>query len=148
MIRGSLEAAGHYLRPIRTFPLMHFGCCLVALTCFTTGCGTIMQGTKQTIRLTSDPAGAEVLDNGRMLFVTTPTEVEMSRASSHKLCFNKPGYNPVTVPMIRRPIFKWWLLDSFSLGIGNLIDAATGALFEIRPRNVHVILEPIEEMRP
>jgi hypothetical protein len=144
----ALEAAGCYLRPIRTLLHVHCGCCLVVLMCFTAGCGTILQGTKQTIRLTSDPTGADVLDEGRKLSVTTPTEVELSRGASHKLCFNKQGYKSVTVPMRRQPIFMWWFFDAFSLGVGNLIDATTGALFEIRPESVHVILEPIEEMQP
>lgn len=121
---------------------------LAVLVCCSTGCGTVFQGTKQTVRLTSDPSGAEVVDGKRGLVGVTPIEAELSRGVGHKLTFNKPGYSSVTVPMTRHAIFMWWALDSLSLGVGNLIDAATGALFEIRPKKVHVVLDPEGQVPP
>lgn len=117
--------------------------CCAALTCFTLGCATVIHGGHQKIQLSTDPPGAAVQDKGKTIAMATPVEVVLSRGSSHKLCFTKQGYRPVIVPLFQQYQARWLFLDVITLGVGHLIDIATGALYEIRPEYVHVILEPL-----
>lgn len=118
-------------------------CCAV-LMWFTLGCATIIHGRHQEMQLSTDPPGATVQDKGKTIALATPAEVVLSRGSSHKLCFTKEGYRPVTVPMFQQFQARWLFLDVVTLGLGHLVDMGTGALYEIRPSTVHLVLEPIE----
>ncbi len=108
------------------------------------GCATLFQGTSQSVRVTSMPAGVRVEDTVTGECFTTPAEVLMDRGSAHVLRIQHEGYKPQTVPLRREAIVGWWVLDAFTLGIANAIDAATGALFTIKPGALHVVLEPAE----
>ena len=108
------------------------------------GCGTVFGGVSQDVKLSSDPSNAQVLDSATGLKYSTPATVSLKKSSSHSLEFSKEGYKTEVVPLRRDARFLWWFLDAFSLGLGNLIDAATGGLFDIKPDQVHVALDPIK----
>ena len=109
------------------------------------GCGTIFGGLSQDVKLSSDPSNAQVIDSGTGMKYSTPATVSLQRSSSHSLEFSKEGYKTEVVPLRREARFLWWFLDAFSLGVGNLIDAATGGLFDIIPDKVHVALDPVKK---
>jgi len=109
------------------------------------GCGTVFGGLSQDVKLSSDPSNAQVIDTRTGLKYTTPAIVSLQKGSSHSLEFTKKGYKKETVPLRREARFLWWFLDAFSLGLGNLIDAATGGLFDIKPNQIHVALDPINK---
>ena len=109
------------------------------------GCGTVFGGLSQDVKLSSDPSNAQVLDSGTGLKYNTPVTVSLKKGRSHSLEFSKEGYKKEVVPLRREARFLWWFLDAFSLGIGNLIDAATGGLFDIIPDKVHVALDPVKK---
>lgn len=115
---------------------------LVFLMLALTGCGTLFGGRTQNIELTSDPSNAQVTDTDTGLTFNTPVTVSLEKSRSHSLEFSKEGYKTEVVPLRREARFLWWFLDAFSLGVGNLIDAATGGLFDIKPEHVHVALDP------
>lgn len=106
------------------------------------GCATIFRGTKQRVMVTSDPPGAEVIDQPSGTRFTTPAATEMSRGEYHTLNVTKPGYEAQQLPMRRDLSVGFWIADAFTLGIGNIIDVSTGAMFHIKPQTVHVVLEP------
>ena len=115
---------------------------LLGLLPHLTGCATIFRGTKQTVTVTSDPSEASVVDQPSGNTFTTPATVKLARGQYHTLHVNKAGYQPQQAPMRREASVGFWVADAFTLGIGNIIDAATGALFSIKPARVHVVLEP------
>ncbi|WP_155931131.1 hypothetical protein [Methylomonas sp. 11b] len=106
------------------------------------GCGTLFGGLTQDIKLTSDPPNAQVIDTDTGVKYNTPVIVSLEKSISHSLEFSKEGYKTEVVPLRREVRFVWWFLDAFSLGVGNLIDAASGGLFDIKPEQVHVALDP------
>jgi hypothetical protein len=108
------------------------------------GCGTVFGGLSQDVKLSSDPPNAQVIDTGTGLRYSTPVTVSLKKSSSHSLEFSKDGYKTEVVPLRREARFLWWFLDAFSLGLGNLIDAATGGLFDIQPDQVHIALDPVK----
>ena len=95
--------------------------------------------------LTSDPAGAVVIDQVTGEHYITPTTAVLRKSSSHTLRFEKEGYQPMIVPLHREARFLWWFLDAWSLGVGNLIDAVTGGLYQIRPTSIHAVMERATE---
>ncbi|MEQ1621708.1 MAG: hypothetical protein ABL919_09895 [Methylococcales bacterium] len=109
------------------------------------GCGTVFGGLSQDIKLSSDPSNVQVLDVPTGIKYSTPATVSLKKGSAHSFVFSKAGYKNEIVPLRREARFLWWFLDSFSLGIGNLIDAGTGGLFDIKPGQVHVVLDPVKE---
>jgi hypothetical protein len=109
------------------------------------GCATVVRGTKQRVNVTSDPSAVDVIDQPSGYAFTTPSTVEMSRGQYHTLHFRKAGYEPQQVPMRREASLGFWIADAFTLGIGNLIDFATGAMFQIKPATVYAVLEPEPE---
>jgi len=109
------------------------------------GCGTVFGGLSQDVKLSSDPSNVQVIDSVTGLKYNTPTTVSLQKNSSHSLKFSKEGYKTEVVALRREARFLWWFLDAFSLGLGNLIDAATGGLFDIKPNQVHVALDPIKK---
>lgn len=120
---------------------------LLAVTMTLSGCGTVFGGLSQDIKLSSDPSNAQVLDTVTGVTYSTPGTALLEKSSSHILEFSKAGYKTEVVPLRREARFLWWFLDAFSLGAGNLIDAATGGLFDIKPDQVHITLDPISSHR-
>jgi hypothetical protein len=104
----------------------------------------MFRGTSQTVTVTSDPSGADVIDQPSGTRFTTPATVKMSRGEYHTLHVSRNGYEAQQFPMRREASVGYWIADAFMLGIGTLIDVTTGAMFHIKPKRVHVVLEPAE----
>jgi hypothetical protein len=128
------------LVPSRSLPLV----ALLVLT----GCATVIRGTRQSVAVTSDPPTADVIDQPSGNRFTTPATVKMARGQYHTLNVTKSGYEPQQLPMRREVSVGFWIGDAFTLGIGTLIDFATGAIFHIKPKTVHVVLEPTKPLQP
>ena len=106
------------------------------------GCATMFRGTKQSVAVTSDPPAADVVDQPSGNRFSTPAVVKLSRGQFHTLRVTKTGYEPQQLPMRREVSVGYWIGDAFTLGIGTIVDFSTGAIFGIKPRTVHVVLEP------
>ena len=108
------------------------------------GCATMFGSTSQKVFVTSDPIGAIVVDSATGESFVCPVVIIMSKRESHTLTFRKEGYRQVDFSLRREASVKWWVIDAFTLGIGNIVDATTGALFDIAPPKVYVVLEKEE----
>jgi hypothetical protein len=107
------------------------------------GCATILRGTKQTVTITSDPSEADVIDQPSGTAFVTPATVKLSRGQYHTLHARKAGYADQQLPMRREVSVGYWIADGLgTLFIGTAIDFGTGAIFHIKPRTVHLVLEP------
>jgi hypothetical protein len=106
------------------------------------GCATVVRGTRQPVSVTSDPPGADVIDQPSGTRFVTPATVRMSRREYHTLHVTKPGFEPQQLPLRREASVGFWIADAFTLGIGTFVDLMTGAMFHIKPKTVHVVLEP------
>jgi len=101
-------------------------------------CASIINGTKQNIRINSDPTGAQVSING--IKYTTPAVVKLKRGSNHSLTFTKEGYKPVTMKIDKE--FNSWVLGNLIFGgiIGIIVDFADGAAYKLSPKQVNAKL--------
>lgn len=109
---------------------------IILITIFS--CASIINGTKQDIRINSDPTGAQVSIDG--IKYTTPVVVKLKRGKNHSLLFTKEGYKPVTMKIDKE--LNAWVLGNLIFGgvIGIIIDFADGAAYKLSPKQVNAKL--------
>lgn len=115
-----------------------------ALAVLLYGCGTVINRTKQTVYLQSDPPGATAIING-VTRVTTPASVKLKRGKDHHISFEREGYQPTTA-MIDREL-SGWVWGNLLLGglIGLAIDFGSGGAYKLEPETVMVTLQPVNQ---
>jgi hypothetical protein len=134
-----------------------------------TACATVQHGPVQRIAVDSEPQGAFVrtahCGPGSTKEVTTPGVVWVSRRAEHcTLTFSARDHYAEQVTLERKVAeeffenadiaaelccepdhtLAWFLLGGIFAGTGFALDTATGALFEQRPYEVFVNLEPVQ----
>jgi hypothetical protein len=112
--------------------------------CLAPGCATIVRGTTQAVAIETKPTGATVRHSGTGETWLSPAELRLGRRHRHVLEVSMVGYRTQQVYVRSEASVTWWIIDAFTLGIANAIDAATGGLFDLRPARVHVVLQPEE----
>ncbi|OAB63154.1 hypothetical protein AY599_22760 [Leptolyngbya valderiana BDU 20041] len=106
-----------------------------------TGCGTIINGTTETISINSNPSGATVAVEGHGT-VKTPATLELKRNRSHTLNFSLEGYENQTTT-VRSGLSGWVFGNIIFGGIpGLIIDLVTGGWGNLEPNQVTVQLIP------
>jgi hypothetical protein len=112
---------------------------VVALAC---GCATIVKGTKQDIKLNSDPPGATAVID-RDIAVKTPATVKLSRKEVHTVVFTLEGYESKTVYL--NQAMEPWVWGNVVLGgiIGLLVDVSSGAANRLTPQEINVPLNAL-----
>ncbi len=108
-----------------------------------TGCATIINGTTQSIAITSTPNGAKVIvDEGSSY--TTPTNVDLACNRDHLLTFLLPGYGEetFTIKHSMSGVVAGNILAGGLIGWG--VDAADGAQDKLTPETVQMTLNPIK----
>jgi uncharacterized protein YcfL len=135
-----------------------------------TGCSTLTQGPLQRIEVVSEPAGAtvEAADCGtRIAPQQTPATVTVRRQARRcEITVSHQGYWKQSVQLTRKvsESVEWNLLaleaacsdcgsasvvlTAAALGVaaaGLLIDAGSGAMYELEPARLFVRLEPLDQ---
>lgn len=115
-----------------------YGC--LALTLNLSSCATVVSGTKQNIKITSQPPGAHVKINGTESGVT-PTTATLARKHSHSIDVSKPGYQPQN--RMLHAGMNQWIWGNLLIGglIGMVIDFSSGGASKLSPDEVHVDLQ-------
>jgi hypothetical protein len=121
---------------------------LAALTVLTPGCASITRGTKDTLVVESEPAGADVkLSNG--LAGKTPTSFKLPRKENLTVTISKEGYETLTVNVSSQVSGAGGagMAGNVLFGglIGAAVDAGSGAMKDLKPNPVKVKLEPIKK---
>jgi len=114
---------------------------VLLLLTITTGCGSIINGSIQEIRVTSDPMLATVTtDDG--IKCLTPCTLELSRKKSHNLEFILDGYEPAKVK-VKKSVSGaiWGNLFVGGIIIGSVIDFISGGAYKLKPETVSVQME-------
>jgi len=106
------------------------------------GCGTIINRTKQSVFLQTDPPGVTAIVDG-MRRVQTPTSVKLKRGKDHVIAFEKEGYAPTSVAIDHE--LSGWVWGNLILGglIGLAIDFTSGGAYKLEPSTVSVTLKPL-----
>ncbi len=105
------------------------------------GCATIMNRTKQTVFLQSDPPGATaIIDSATR--VQTPASVKLKRGKDHTITFEKLGYETANVLIDHE--MSGWVWGNILIGglIGLVIDFGSGGAYKLDPDTVSVTLKP------
>jgi len=109
-----------------------------------TGCATIIKGTTQTIPVSSEPSGADILVDG-MLVGTTPSDVKFKRKRDHLVVIEKKNYASKSLPVVKNVGGAVWgnIIAGGLIGWG--VDAASGAQNNLTPKTIYVKLDALEE---
>lgn len=117
----------------------------VPLFLVVTSCATMTRGTNTGFTITSVPTGAEVsLSNG--LTCTTPCALTVKRRPGFVVTVSKEGHKTLTTNVVSQISGGGGaaLAGNVLLGgiVGAGVDGATGAMNELNPNPLHVVLEP------
>ena len=108
---------------------------ILGLVLIGSGCATMIRGTQESLQVTSEPSGVRVeASTGQS--GTTPCSFMMKRNQSALLKFTKEGYHPETVTVYPS-------LAGAGVILGGLIDYGTGAVYNLTPNPVHVMMKPL-----
>lgn len=102
-------------------------------------CATIVSGSKQIVKFTSTPSAATVIVDGAEVG-TTPFETKLARKSDHTVTIKLDGYKPYETKLTRK--FNGWYIGNLLFGgiIGLIVDPATGAIYNLTPKEVNAEL--------
>lgn len=116
----------------------------LAVLALTSGCATVIKGTTQSVPISSDPPGAEILVDGQYVG-TTPSDVELKRKRDHLVVVQKKDFAPRSVPVVKNVGGAVWgnIIAGGLIGWG--VDAASGAQNNLSPKTIFVKLEPAED---
>jgi hypothetical protein len=102
---------------------------LILVSLSLTGCAAVFRGTKDHVRVESNPPGAQAKEGNRTLG-TTPTEFEASRSGNTYVTLQKSGYEDHHGMVKKEMNGAWVVIDivtcPFTLCIPLLVDAITG----------------------
>ena len=120
-------------RRFNTFAL----CCILLIL---SGCGLIINGSKQRLKVVSDEPGATVFINNEAVD-STPCVIKVARKSTPpELRLEKAGYAKVEVPLTKK--FNETTILNFLNPFGWLIDWGFGATIKYRPLDT-IALKPL-----
>ena len=113
---------------------------------FLTGCGTITRGSKDVLIIESEPSGASVTTSVG-LQGTTPATFQLPRKGALVVTIAKEGYETATVNVVPRVAGAGGAAMAGNVVMGGLIgaavDAGTGAMYDLKPNPVHVVLNKL-----
>lgn len=114
----------------------------LVLAILLSGCASIVHGPTQTVRVSSEPAGATVYLNGEEQGAT-PLELDLDRDARYVLRLEHPSHTPQSRTLRRGAdvwaiagLVLWGPFGPVSIGV----DWVTGALYEQRPSSVFIRL--------
>lgn len=107
----------------------------LALALLTTSCATIVSGSKQNVKFSSNPSTATIFID-EVEVGKTPFEIKLARKSEHSVMLKLEGYQTYETKLTKK--FNAWFLGNILIGglIGIIIDPITGAMYNLSPDQV------------
>jgi hypothetical protein len=126
--------------------LLRFGS--VVLLLLLSSCATVVRGTKQTVRIESNPPGAKIhLSTGGE--GVTPATFELPRKDLVVVDFEKEGHESMSVTLVPMRSKSGSIAGAGNAliggAIGGAIDGGTGATLDLQPNPLIVTLRPIRD---
>ena len=109
---------------------------IVCLCFFLSNCATLFKGTSEEVNFGSNPVGAEVWVDGKMMG-KTPINFKLMSKKTYVIEFKLEGQTKV-VNLNNHVGTGWIILDVLGGLIPVIIDAATGAWHSLDQKNVNV----------
>ena len=101
-----------------------------------TSCATIFKGTKSPVKFGSNPAGAEVYIDGKLMG-KTPINFEPTSKRTYLIDFKFEGQTK-TMKLNNKIGIQWIVLDVLGGLIPVVVDAVTGDWYQLKPKDVNV----------
>ncbi len=115
--------------------------CGVVVCVFLFGsCATLFKGNSSKLDLNSNPQGAQVFVNGNLMG-TTPVRLKLESKRTYAIEFKKEGFATKTVNIQNHVGAGWIVLDVLTGLLPVIVDAATGAWYDLDQKNVNAVLE-------
>ncbi len=133
-------------------------CLLLVVSVLGGGCGTILNGTRATVRVESRPPGATVnIYDRRGTLVTsdqTPCRLRLKRATgifsaaAYRVRVETPGYVPMEFEVT--PAMSGWFWGNIILGgvVGMAVDPLSGGMWKMSPRSKSTQLTRLPGVSP
>jgi hypothetical protein len=113
---------------------------LAAFVFMSSSCALMFKGTSEEVRFGSDPQRAEVWVNGAKMG-ETPVSLKLESKKTYTIEFKMEGFKTVTKSITNHVGAGWIVLDVLMGLVPVIIDAATGAWYNLDQKNVDAILE-------
>jgi len=104
-----------------------------------TGCASLINGTHQTVPITTDPPGTTLQVGGDQYL--TPVDASLARNRGYQVIATKAGYQTQTVE-IHSSFSGWTFLDLVFI-IPWAVDLADGAAYKLEPESLQLQMQPI-----
>lgn len=110
--------------------------CSLALTFLASGCATIVSGSKQNVKFSSNPSTASIFID-EVEVGKTPFEIKLARKSEHSVMIKLEGYQTYQTNLTKK--FNAWYIGNILIGglIGLVIDPITGAMYNLSPDEIN-----------
>ena len=106
-------------------------------------CATLLAPKKNTLAVTSNPSGADVIVNGYKMG-KTPVELSLAPNQNHTIEYRKDGYESVGKVVGTKTGALWVILDVLTGLVPVIVDAATGDWKQLETKQINVMLEKKE----
>lgn len=117
---------------------------LGALLLAPSGCATVFQGEHRDLNIASEPDGARIFING-VYHGRTPLKLELRPNQPYTIEFKKDGFE-TEVRRIKNEIGVGWIVLDVVCGVVPvLVDALTGAWYDLDQKYVNAILKRQQE---
>jgi len=103
-------------------------------------CATLFKGSSSKVDFNSDPKGAKVYVNGNYRG-ETPIRLKLESKRTYEIEFRKEEYKSKIFNITNHVGAGWIVLDILAGLVPVIIDAATGAWYELDQKNINAILE-------
>lgn len=107
----------------------------LALTLLVSSCATIVSGSKQNVKFSSNPSSATIFID-EVEVGKTPFEIKLARKSEHSVVLKLDGYQTYETKLTKK--FNGWYIGNIFFGglLGLIIDPITGAIYNLSPEQV------------
>ncbi len=117
---------------------------VISLFVLFSSCATIFKGTSSKVDFDSRPQGAKVYANGNYMG-DTPIRLKLESKQTYNIEFRMEGYKTKTFNITNHVGVGWIILDVLAGLVPVIVDAATGAWYELDQKNVNAVLEKQKE---
>ncbi len=110
--------------------------CSLALTLLFSSCATIISGSRQNVKFSSNPSSASIFID-EVEVGKTPFEIKLARKSEHSVMIKLEGYQTYETKLTKK--FNAWYIGNILFGglIGIIIDPITGAIYNLSPEQIN-----------
>jgi hypothetical protein len=118
---------------------------IVLAGAYLSGCGVILNGTRQDVMANATPESAKVTTTPSTGEYQTPISLKLERKKSYSIRFDRAGYSPATVEIQNKLQAGILILDIVFGLVPVVVDAATGAWYKLTPNTALVAMTRLAE---